>query len=94
MKKYFIATVIAAMVVTDLVLSGMNVVAGLLIILAAFCVCALMDYSSRQESRTTSITKAARQNSRRSTISAHGSSSVRPSWDGWQRCSQELQYAK
>lgn len=92
MKKFVIVAVIAAMVVADLVLSGMNVVLGVILILAALGSCAVIDYCNSRESHTTSITRAARQ-SRRST-SIRESSYARQSWDGWQRCSPELQCAK
>lgn len=92
MKKFSVILVIASMVVFDLYLSGVNVIAGLLIIGAIGATCALLDYSGKR-SKHTSITQAARQ-SRQQITSKHESSCERQSWDGWQRCSQELQYAK
>ncbi len=61
MKKLAIISVIAAMVVLDLILSGMNVILGLLLIVGAGILSYLMDLPSRQPGKTTSITRAARQ---------------------------------
>ncbi len=60
MKKLAIILVIAAMVVLDLILSGMNVILGLLLIVGAGIFAYVMDQSSRQPRKTTSITRAAR----------------------------------
>ena len=62
MKKLAIILVIAAMVVLDLILSGMNVILGLLLIAASCLFSYLMDTMNRQPRRTTSLTRAARQN--------------------------------
>ena len=94
MKKLAIVLVIASMVVMDLMLSGMNVVAGILLITGAGIVCAFLDYCGNESHSKTSITHAARQNRRGQLTSGHESSCARQSWDGWQHCSQELQYAK
>lgn len=94
MKKFAIALVIVSMVVLDLGLSGMNVVAGVLILAGAGIVCAVIDYAGREQKHTTSITHAARQNRRQQLTSKREFSSSRQSWDGWQHCSQELQCAK
>lgn len=94
MKKFALSLVIVSMVVLDLVLSGMNVVAGVLLIAGAGLFCAAMDYAGSKQQHTTSITHAARQNRKERLTSRRESSCVRPSWDGWQRYSQELRYAK
>lgn len=62
MKKLAIILVIAAMVVLDLILSGMNVILGLLLIAGAGLFSYLMDTMNRQPRRTNSLTRAARQN--------------------------------
>ena len=93
MKKIALALVIASMVVAELILSGVNVVAGLVIIGVILLAAALMDYLGSERKRTTSITHAARR-SRQLLISRRGSSYERQSWDGWQHCSQELQSVK
>ena len=62
MKKLAIILVIAAMVILDLILSGMNVILGLLLIAGAGLFSYLMDTINRQPRRTTSLTRAARQN--------------------------------
>lgn len=90
MKKIAVLLVIVSMVVLDLILSGMNVVMGLLLIGGIGVFCTAMDYCNGKQNRTTSITHAARQN-REQLTSGHGFSCERQSWDGWQRCSQELQ---
>ena len=61
MKKFALIFIIAAIVVLDLIVSGMNVIAGLLLIVGVGLFSYLMDLSSRQPRRTTSITRAARQ---------------------------------
>jgi len=61
MKKLAIILVIVAMVVLDLVLSGMNVIVGLLLIAAGGIFAYVMDLTSKQPQKTTSITHAARQ---------------------------------
>ena len=61
MKKLAIILVIAAMVVLDLILSGMNVILGISLIIAVGIFSYLMDLASRQPEKTTSITHAARQ---------------------------------
>ena len=53
--------VIAGMVVLDLILSGMNVILGLLLIIGAGLFAYLMDSMNHEPRRTTSITRAARQ---------------------------------
>ena len=62
MKKAAIIIVIAGMVVLDLILSGMNVILGLLLIIGAGLFAYLMDSMNHGPRRTTSITRAARQN--------------------------------
>ena len=61
MKKAAIIIVIAGMVVLDLILSGMNVILGLLLIIGAGLFAYLMDSMNHEPRRTTSITRAARQ---------------------------------
>ncbi len=61
MKKLALILVIAAMVVLYFILAGLNVIVGLLIIAAAGLFSYLMDLSSNQPQKTTSITHAARQ---------------------------------
>ena len=62
MKKAAIIIVIAGMVVLDLILSGMNVILGLLLIIGAGLFAYLMDSMNHEPRRTTSITRAARLN--------------------------------
>ena len=62
MKKAAIIIVIAGMVVLDLILSGMNVILGLLLIIGAGLFAYLMDSMNHEPRRTTSISRAARQN--------------------------------
>ena len=76
MKKLAIVLVIAAMVVFDFILSGMNVILGLLLILGAGLFSYLMDLSSRQPQRTTSITRAARQSREQRKVVAKAELSV------------------
>lgn len=94
MKKIAIVLAIVTLVVLDLMLSGMNVVAGLLILAGVGGGCALIDCIGSESKRTTSITHAARQQHQNRITSQRGSSCVRRSLDGWQHCSQEMQYAK
>lgn len=94
MKKFAFVLVIVSMVVMDLMLSGMNVVAGLLVIAGVGIACAFVDYFSHEPNRGTSLTQAARQNRRGQLTSRHESSCARQSLDGWQHCSQVLQCAK
>lgn len=94
MKKFAIALVIVSMVVMDMLLSGQNVWLGLTLIAVAIVVCALIDYAGSEQKRPTSITDAARQNRRGQLTSRRESSSAHQSWDGWPRCSQELQCAR
>ena len=65
MKKYAILLVIAIIIVSDLMLSGLNVLVGLVIIGASLVAAHLLDNASRQPKRTTSITRAAREHSMR-----------------------------
>ena len=58
MKKAAIIIVIAGMVVLDLILSGMNVILGLLLIIGAGLFAYLMDSMNHEPRRTTSITRA------------------------------------
>jgi len=62
MKKLAIVLVIVGMIVLDLVLSGMNVLLGLLLIASAALLSYLMDLTNRQPRRTTSLSQAARRN--------------------------------
>ena len=62
MKKAAIIIVIAGMVVLNLILSGMNVILGILLIIGAGMFAYLMDSMNHEPKRTTSITRAARQN--------------------------------
>lgn len=76
MKKFLTVLVIAAMVVLDLILSGTNVAAGLLIISAVGFVSFLLDSVGSQKKRYNDVTHAARQSQQQRSCSEHSVRSV------------------